>query len=112
MKTKITFYAGIHTIGGVIMAVEYGNDRVLLEIGTAYVPSADVFDGHVQPRLRHRLSDAVRLHDAPLIDGIYRKEVLDAMPAVEETQFVRHVRFDKPLKILMDGKKQEGVVLI
>ena len=45
-------------------------------------------------------------------NGIYRKEVLDAMPAVEETQFVRHVRFDKPLKILMDGKKQEGVVLI
>ena len=45
-------------------------------------------------------------------NGIYRKKVLDAMPAVEETQFVRHVRFDKPLKILMDGKKQEGVVLI
>ena len=45
-------------------------------------------------------------------NGIYRKEVLDAMPAVEETQFVRHVRFDKPLKILMDGKRQEGVVLI
>ena len=45
-------------------------------------------------------------------NSIYRKKVLDAMPAVEETQFVRHVRFDKPLKILMDGKKQEGVVLI
>ena len=44
--------------------------------------------------------------------GVYRKELLDAMPAVEETRFVRHVRFDKPLRILMDGKKQEGAVLI
>ena len=40
------------------------------------------------------------------------KAVLDAMPAVEETQYVRHVRFEHPLRILMDGKKQEGAVLI
>jgi hypothetical protein len=37
---------------------------------------------------------------------------LDAMPAVEETQYVRHVRFAHPMRILMDGKKQEGAVLI
>ncbi len=43
-------------------------------------------------------------------DGIFRKDLLDAMPAVEETKYVRHVRFDKPLKIMMDGMKQEGVV--
>ena len=45
-------------------------------------------------------------------DGVYQKQVLDAMPAVEETQFVRHVRFDKPLKLMMDGMKQEGVLLL
>ena len=44
-------------------------------------------------------------------DGIFQKEVLDAMPAVEETKYVRHVCFDRPLKIMMDGKKQEGVVM-
>ena len=43
--------------------------------------------------------------------GFVNKEILDAMPAVEETQYVRHVRFDPPLRILMDGKKQEGAVL-
>ena len=43
--------------------------------------------------------------------GFVNKEMLDAMPAVEETQYVRHVRFDHPLRILMDGKKQEGAVL-
>jgi len=25
---------------------------------------------------------------------------------------VRHVRFDRPMKIMMDGKKQLGVVLL
>ena len=45
-------------------------------------------------------------------DGIFQKELLDAMPAVEETEYVRHVRFDSPLKIMMDGKKQQGVVLL
>lgn len=44
--------------------------------------------------------------------GILRKDILDAMPAVEETQYVRHVRFSRPLRILMDGTKQEGAVEI
>ena len=43
--------------------------------------------------------------------GIIHKEMLDIMPAVEETAWVRHVRFDRPLRILMDGMKQEGVVM-
>jgi len=45
-------------------------------------------------------------------DGFYQRSVLDALPAVEETQWVRHVRFPNPLKIMMDGKKQESVVLL
>ena len=45
-------------------------------------------------------------------DGIFRKDLLDAMPAVYETQYVRHVRFASPLRIMMDGMKQEGVVIL
>ena len=45
-------------------------------------------------------------------DGIFQQDVLDRMPAVEETEYVRHVRFEHPLKIMMDGKKQTGVVLL
>ena len=45
-------------------------------------------------------------------DGVLQQSVLDAMPAVEETEHVRHVRFARPLKIMMDGKKQTGVVLL
>ena len=43
--------------------------------------------------------------------GLYRRDLLDAMPAVEETEFVRHVRFSEPLNIMMDGMHQTGVVL-
>ena len=42
--------------------------------------------------------------------GMVRKDLLDAMPAAEETQYVRHVRFKRPLRILMDGTKQEGAI--
>ena len=44
-------------------------------------------------------------------DGMLRKDILDAMPAVSETPYVRHVRFPHPLKIMMDGRKQEGAVM-
>ena len=45
-------------------------------------------------------------------DGIFQQDILDAMPAIEETEYVRHVRFERPLKIMMDGKKQHGVVVL
>ena len=45
-------------------------------------------------------------------DGMLRSDILDAMPAVEETRYVRHVRFDKPLRVMMDGMRQEGVVML
>ena len=45
-------------------------------------------------------------------DGIFRKDILDSMPAVEETQYIRHVRFQRPLRIMMDGMKQEGLVMM
>ena len=45
-------------------------------------------------------------------DGVLQKEILDSMPAVEEMDHVRHVRFERPLKVMMDGKKQTGVVLL
>lgn len=45
-------------------------------------------------------------------DGVYNQDILNAQPAVEETQFIRHVRFDTPLIVKMDGKKKQGVVML
>ena len=44
-------------------------------------------------------------------DGVYDQDFLNAQPAVDETKFLRHVRFEKPMIVKMDGKKKLGVVL-
>ena len=36
---------------------------------------------------------------------------LDAQPAIHETENIRHVRFDRPVTIKIDGRKSRGVVL-
>jgi len=43
-------------------------------------------------------------------DGIYNVDFLNAQPAVSETGYLRHVRFDRPMKIEIDGKANKAVV--
>lgn len=49
--------------------------------------------------------------NAYMNDGLYDQEYLNFLPAVEETKYLRHVRFEKPIVVKMDGKKKQGVVL-
>ncbi|SEG23379.1 PEP/pyruvate-binding domain-containing protein [Parabacteroides chinchillae] len=44
-------------------------------------------------------------------DGWFDEDFLNAQPAVEETEYLRHVCFDNPIVIKMDGKKSLGVVM-
>ena len=44
-------------------------------------------------------------------DGWFDEEYLDLLPAVEETEYLRHVRLEAPAIIKMDGKRSLGVVL-
>lgn len=43
--------------------------------------------------------------------SLFNKTMLDAMPAIYETEHIRHIRFTHPLTIMMDGKKQIGAIL-
>jgi len=45
-------------------------------------------------------------------DGIYKQDFLDTLPVVEETPHLRHVRFEHPIVVKMDGKKKLGVVMM
>ncbi len=39
-------------------------------------------------------------------------EVCDGkQEAVYEDEFIRHVRFENPLEIMIDGKKHKGVIM-
>lgn len=46
-----------------------------------------------------------------LKDGTFDTEFLNEQPAAFETQYIRHVRFDKPIVLKVDGKKNKGVVM-
>ena len=44
-------------------------------------------------------------------EGLFDEKYLNLQPAVQETEYLRHVRFEKPIVIKIDGKKNLGVVL-
>lgn len=44
-------------------------------------------------------------------DGWFDEAFLNSQPAVQETEYLRHVRFDRPIVVKMDGKRSLGVVL-
>ena len=43
-------------------------------------------------------------------DGVFREEILNAMPAVDESNFIRHVHFEHPLYIFVDGKNGKAII--
>lgn len=45
-------------------------------------------------------------------DGIFNTDLLDNSPAEYESNFIRHVKFPKPLSIYIDGRKNRGIVTI
>lgn len=45
-------------------------------------------------------------------DGVYNQDYLNSLPAVEETKYLRWVRFSSPLVVKMDGKKKIGIVAL
>lgn len=44
-------------------------------------------------------------------DGIYRQDFLNGLPAAHETAHLRHIHFDTPLTIKVDGMKKEGIII-
>ena len=46
-----------------------------------------------------------------LKDGTYDTGFLNAQPAAFESDFIRHIRFEKPIVMKVDGRKNKGVVL-
>ncbi len=45
-------------------------------------------------------------------DGVYNQDFLNAQPAVHESKYLRHICFEQPVTVKMDGKKKLGVVLL
>ena len=84
--------------------------RVIVEAGTQGY-KVDASQGtHFFQNLTSFNVGYLTINDQPG-EGVYHTGRLDALPAVEETAYVRHVRFPSPLTIKMDGMKSEAVVI-
>ncbi|MBB4035173.1 CheY-like chemotaxis protein [Dysgonomonas hofstadii] len=44
-------------------------------------------------------------------EGLFDEDYLNSQPAITETEYVRHVRFEKPIVIKINGKTNTGIVL-
>jgi len=82
-QTKIKFYSGLDTVGGVVMELSYGDHRILMEMGSAFNPQFDLYDGFVNTRKSY-LTDSIWTNDVPEINGLFDKKELegtDILPA-------------------------------
>lgn len=50
--------------------------------------------------------------NAYMNDGIYNQDFLNAQPVVQETKYLRHVHFEQPVVVKMDGKKKLGIAML
>ena len=44
-------------------------------------------------------------------DGFYDLEFLEQQPVFYEDKYIKHIRFDQPLNIVIDGRKNRGMIL-
>lgn len=85
--------------------------------GVRCVVETDLDDHHVDPSQgSHFFHNIMSFGIGYLTVDVHRGDRLDLawldrQPAVEELNFVRHVRFDEPLEIALDGRKSLGVIL-
>ncbi|RLL46965.1 MBL fold metallo-hydrolase [Oceanobacillus piezotolerans] len=105
MKTQITFWGGLDTIGGNIAEVTYGNDRVIFDYGLVYNPANAVMDA-AGKRGKSRVLDLLKLDAIPRIDGVYSESSLQGpsylikKPVPEEKStyqtgvFISHLHLD------------------
>jgi hypothetical protein len=45
------------------------------------------------------------------VNGFIDWPWLEALPTISETPFLRHVRLAQPLKVMIDGRKSQGIIL-
>lgn len=84
-KTKITFHSGVLTIGGTVIEIAYGSDRIFFDFGTEYRPELGLKDDSLESLLEYRLVPDLDIYDSAL--GV------DA--AVENTAvFLSHCHLD------------------
>ena len=102
MKTEMFFWGGLSTIGGNIIEIRYGKDRVIFDFGLNYNP-ADVLLANARGRKNKRVADMLKLNMIPKIEGIYEAKDIELTKLTLKSEsesdfntaiFVSHLHLD------------------
>ncbi|MCL1997825.1 MAG: MBL fold metallo-hydrolase [Turicibacter sp.] len=125
METKMRFWGGLRTIGGTVVEICYGGDRVIFDFGRAYNAADTIIADlqNIKKREKTRIKDMIRLGILPGLDGIYDKEHLEELPIeaapgnTNTAIFITHLHLDHMANIGLVSEKvpifmsQEGLEL-
>ena len=99
-KTTVNIYRGTHGMG-VVIAVSFDKDRVILDFGAPFTPLSQVYDGEVRVRHVNRVKDALLLERIPAIPGVFSKKDLQDYPlqsyedsTLNTAIFISHLHLD------------------
>jgi len=113
-KTKITFYGGIHEIGGNKFLIEDKGSRIFLDFGMQMGKANQYFAEFITPRNCNGMGDLFEFGLLPKLKGLYRKDYakhmefggnednqIDAMVLshshVDHAAYLHYVRPDIPV---------------
>lgn len=82
--TKITFHSGMMSIGGTVVEVAYGDDRIFFDFGTEYKPELVLKDESIESLMEHQL--------IPKLDHMYVGDSIDT--SKNTAVFLSHVHLD------------------
>ena len=75
-KTKITFYGGVHEIGGNKILLEDKDTRIFLDFGKSFSRRAKFFEEYINPRTSNGIVDFITMGLVPDIPGVYRDDLM------------------------------------
>jgi ribonuclease J len=89
LRSRITFYGGIHEIGGNKFLVEDKGTRIFLDFGMQMGKVNQYFAEFVNPRLCNGMGDLFEFELLPKLNGLYRKDYAKHMDfdGNEDTEF-------------------------
>lgn len=74
---SLTFYGGVHEIGGNKILLEDKGTRLFLDFGKSFGAMNKYFAGYLVPRSVNGIGDYLEFDILPRLEGLYRPELLD-----------------------------------
>lgn len=98
-------------IGIPIAWPQISNAKVIVEIGLKDFPLEASLGSHFFHNLTSMNVGYLSIAD-DTGENFLNWDILEKQPVVNHTRFFKHVEFEKPLKIIMDGKKMKSLITV